>query len=72
TDTQGQREIMSVFPDSGIVYTPGDHRQLACNFNRSLDKLPAMKNEAWNAARMCMNWEIEKTKLIEAIGGLCE
>jgi len=70
TDTEGQKDIFTHFPEAVVVCRMNDAEDLAramTIFIRDREKLMKAKQAAEMAARVQFNWEKESKKLLQAI-----
>ncbi|HLX66683.1 MAG TPA: hypothetical protein VKR41_06795, partial [Puia sp.] len=70
TDTTGQKDIFSQFPDASRICSMNDAGELAAGMEFYIlhkDRLMAGKQAAGKAARDCFNWELESQKLLRYI-----
>lgn len=79
TETVGQKEILSSYPEIGTLLPKNDSKELALAINSFLNS-PASLNRAKDAAlavaKNSLNWEYEKAKLVDSakatLSGSCE
>ena len=70
TDTPGQREVFQRAGSVGILYSPGNHEELAEKVNALLSdetELLRCKENSWTAGLKRFNWDIEKEKFLQTI-----
>ena len=70
SDIPGQRSIMETCPAAGVMYRPGDFRQLAAQLQmwiKDPGKLTAAKTASLEAARTRWNWEHESEQLVATV-----
>jgi len=71
TATPGQLEVMEQVGPCGVVFEPGDFDTLVAGMNALLASPSNVLNArltAWHAARASFCWDLEKRKLVSAIG----
>jgi glycosyltransferase involved in cell wall biosynthesis len=70
--TRGQQEVMSIVPDAGFLYPPGDSRALAEGIRRLVTETGALataKAAARKAALQRFSWTIESERLVAYLEG---
>ena len=72
TNTPGQREVMTALGLDHLLYTPGDSQGLARCIDRATapDSLGELQTRVWSAAETRWCWEVERRRLVGAIGSL--
>jgi glycosyltransferase involved in cell wall biosynthesis len=75
TDTSGQRPILERIGESGFLYTPGDVDALAYGLRhwyQNREQLESARQQAWAFGTHPFNWDVEKEKFLELVGGVLE
>ncbi len=70
TDTKGNREFFSRWPEAGFMYPCGKPEVLAKGLERWVhrqDDLVSSQQSSWNAARAGFSWDAEKANLLDVL-----
>ena len=73
TNTAGQRSILERIGESGFLYKPGDVDALAHRLRhwcQNREQLESARQQAWCFGTHPFNWDVEKKKFLDVVGGV--
>jgi glycosyltransferase involved in cell wall biosynthesis len=73
TATTGQKPIIDTIGKAGFLYQPGDVDGLAEGlryWSQDREQLQIARQQAWWHGTRTFNWDIEKKKFLEVVGGI--